>query len=191
MLLVGVAISAIPMIVIAFVIAFVPSTAKVLGSIYCIMQGLCLGLMVYFIDSLYPGIAFAAVLGTIVVFVMTIVLNQYLEVRVSNRFFRACFIAFCSLIVVELIMLVLSLFGIVMFSQLIWLQVLISAICVFMAAVTLMWDLQNVENMVNCGVDKRYEWNVSFSLITTLIYLYIEILELLLRLAMIFGKNRD
>lgn len=54
----------------------------------------------------------------------------------------------------------------------------------------LMWDMQNIDYLVKSGADKKYEWNVAFSLVTTLIYLYVEMLELLLRLVMLFGKNK-
>ena len=54
-----------------------------------------------------------------------------------------------------------------------------------------MGDLQSAEAIVAGGVDKSYEWNVSFAIVTTLIYIYVEILELLVRLAAIFGRNKD
>lgn len=54
-----------------------------------------------------------------------------------------------------------------------------------------MSDLQSAEAMVTGGIDKRYEWNVAFAIVTTLIYIYLEILELLVRIAAIFGRNKN
>lgn len=55
----------------------------------------------------------------------------------------------------------------------------------------LMADFQTAENMVNRGVDKKFEWNVGFAIITTVVYVYINVLELIIRLMLIFGRHND
>ncbi len=55
----------------------------------------------------------------------------------------------------------------------------------------LFWDLQNIDYIVQSGADKKYEWNVAFSLVTTLIYMYVEILELLVRIMALFSRNKN
>ena len=72
-----------------------------------------------------------------------------------------------------------------------WLEIIISAICIILATIMLMGNLQSADGMVAGGIDKSYEWNVSFAIVTTLIYIYVEILELLIRLAAIFGRNKN
>lgn len=181
----------IPLIVIALVIAFVPSTAKVLGCIYALLQGGLLGLVALFVDMLYPGIAFAAFLATAIVFLISIVVNSVLKVRVSSKFARGLMVALFSLIAVELIMWVLSLFGVFDYTAYVWVQLGISALCVVWATFMLFWDLQNIDYIVQVGADKKYEWNVAFSLVTTLIYMYVEILELLLRIVALFSRNKN
>ncbi|MGN1040201.1 MAG: Bax inhibitor-1/YccA family protein, partial [Candidatus Fimimonas sp.] len=76
-------------------------------------------------------------------------------------------------------------------SAYLWIQLAISAFCVAYATIMLLWDLQMADSVVNVGAEKKYEWQVAFSLVTTIVYMYVEILELLLRILMIFGKNRD
>lgn len=49
----------VPLLIMSFVIAFVPTTAKVLGFVYAVLQGGLLGLLALFVDMFYPGIAFA------------------------------------------------------------------------------------------------------------------------------------
>ncbi len=106
---------------------------------------------------------------------------------------RGLMVAFFSLIVVELIMWALTAFGVFSYEStaLWWIQLAVSAVCVIWATIMLTWDLQNVDSLVKSGADKKYEWNVAFSLVTTLIYLYVEILELLLRLVMLFGNKKN
>lgn len=178
------------MLILSFVIMFVPSACNVLGSIYAVCQGILLGLVVCMVNTVLPGVAFAAILGTMIVFVLTIVLNKYLGVRISNKFWRAMAIAFLSLFVVELATLVIYLVNptFAIFSNW-WIQLIATMFCVFYAAIMLMWDLQTADEIVQFGADKKYEWLVAFSLVTTLVYLYLEILELLIRLIAIFGDR--
>ena len=181
---------AVPMIIISLVIVFVPSTVKVLGCIYAIIQGGLLGLLATFVDMFYPGIALAAFLGTAIVFLVAIVVNSVFKVRISSRFVRGILVALISLIVVQFLMFMLSLFGVFSYVQYMWVQIAISSLCIIWATVMLFWDLANIDYIVQVGADKTYEWNVAFSLVTTLIYLYVEILELLLRLAALFSRNK-
>lgn len=193
-MLIGAFSCAIPMLVISFVIAFVPSTVKVLGVVYSLLQGGLLGVLVFFIDSFFPGIAFAAVLGTLIVFGISVALNKLLEVKVGSRVLRGMFIVFASFIALELILWIVSLFVAdfqALFTTYLWVQLGISVFCVAYATVMLMWDLQSADAIVNMGADKKYEWQVAFSLVTTLVYMYIEILELLLRLLILFGGSRN
>lgn len=190
--LVAVSLSAVPMLIISLVVVFIPKTVKVLGFVYALLQGALLGCLVFFVDAYYPGIALAAVLATLIVFVVSVVLNKMLEVRISNKFFRGMFIAFVSLIAVELVLCILSLFvdslsG--LFGAYLWIQLGISAFCVFYAAIMLMWDLQNAERIVEMGAPKEFEWRIAFSLVTTIVYMYVEILQLLLRIATLFGRR--
>ena len=185
------AVCAVPLLVISLVIVFVPSTAKVLGCIYAVLQGGLLGLLATFVDMVYPGIALAAFLGTAIVFLVAIVVNSVFKVRISSRFVRGLMVALFSLVIVQLVMFMLSLFGVFSYTQYLWVQIAISALCIIWATVMLFWDLSNIDYLVQTGADKKYEWNVAFSLVTTLIYLYVEILELLVRLAAIFSSNRN
>ncbi len=184
------AVSIIPMIVLSLIIAFVPSTAKVLGCIYAIIQGLLLGILAAFVDMVFPGLAFAAFLGTVIVFLVALVVNSVFKVKISSKFVRGIMVALFSLIAVEMIMWVLSLFGVFSFTQYMWVQIAISALCIIWATLMLFWDLSSIDYIVQSGADKKYEWTVAFSLVTTLIYLYVEILELLVRVAALFSRNK-
>lgn len=183
----------VPLIIISFIIMFVPSSVKVLGFIYAVLQGGLLGSVGLFVDIFYPGLAFAAFLGTSIVFLISVAVNKLMEVRISSKFARGLIIAGMSLVLVELVMWMLSAFGVFSFDNtvLIWIQLGISAFCIVWATIMLSWDLQNIDVLVKNGADKRYEWNLAFSLTTTLIYLYIEILEFLLRLVILFGRKSN
>lgn len=190
-LLVASCIAGAMMIVLSIVMFFAPGSCGVLGSLFSVCQGILLGLVVNMVDIVLPGVAFAAVLGTMIVFVLSLVLNKYLNVRISGKFWRVMFIAFVSLFAIELVTLVLYFINpeLGIFTNW-WIQLVATAFCVFYASVMLMWDLQAADEIVQYGADKKYEWLVAFSLVTTLVYLYLEILELLVRLIAIFGDRR-
>ncbi len=183
--------TALPMFIVSLVIAFAPSTVKVMGIVYALLQGILLGTLVMIVDLALPGVSIAAVLGTGIVFVIAVALNKLLEVRVSSKLMKGVIISFVSITVLAAVIGILSAFEIVSFGVYWWVELLVSAVCVIMATIMLLGDLQSADNMVACGVDSKYEWNVAFAIVTTLIYIYIEILELIIRLAAIFGRNRD
>lgn len=179
------------LLIMALVIAFVPSTVKVLGIIYSILQGGLLGLLALFVDMFYPGIALAALIGTSIVFIVSIAVNRLFEVKISSRFIRGLMIAFFSILLVQLVMWVLSFTGLFDYTAFLWIQLIASSLCIIWATIMLTWDLQNIDYLVKSGADKKYEWNVAFSLVTTLVYLYVEILELLIRLVALFGSKKS
>lgn len=186
---IALAVSIVPMLIIALVIAFVPSTVKVLGCVYALLQGAMLGITALFVDLVYPGIAFAAFLGTMFVFVISLVVNGVFKVRISSKFIRGMIVTFVSIALVQLVMWVLSLFGIFDYRTYNIIMLAASALCIIWATAMLFIDLNNIDYIVATGADKKYEWIVAFSLVTTLIYLYMEILEILVRIASLFSKN--
>lgn len=191
--LVGIGSSAIPMLIISLIIAFIPSTVKVLGSIYAIMQGALLGVVSFLVELVAPGIAWAALFGTVIIFVLCISLNKVFQVRVSGKFMQGLMVAVIGFVIVELVMSVLYFVGVYSFAQnslFFWLQMIISLLMIVWATVMIMYDLQTVDYLVQNRLDKRYEWYVAFAMITTLVYLYLKILELLLRLVALFGRKK-
>lgn len=184
----------VPMIILSLVMAFAPRTTKYLSIPYAVMQGGLLGAVALFVDIFYPGIALAAFLGTMIVFVISVAVNKLLEVRISSRFIRGLMIAFFSLLLVQLVMFLLSVFNVFnttdgweVFN---WIQLAISAFCIIWATLMITYDIKSIDMCVQNGCDKRYEWNLAFSLLTTLVYLYIEILELLVRILILIGRNK-
>lgn len=188
-LLIIAGIAGVPMFILSLIINFVPRSAMICGFIYTALQGILLGVMVCLVDLVLPGVSLVAVLGTGIVFVVALLLNKVLEVRISSGFLRGVVIAFISLLLVSAIIGVIYAVN-PSFTQYWWLEIIISAICIILATIMLMGNLQSADAMVAGGVDKSYEWNVSFAIVTTLIYIYVEILELLIRLAAIFGRNK-
>ena len=192
-LLISAGVAAVAMLIFSIIIMFAPNTVQVVGTLYSLCQGFLLGMVSLLLNLVLPGVGYAAILGTAIVFLISVVMNKFLNTRIKSSFLQVMMISFISLIVVELIVTIglMATGSESLFTAYFWIQLAITAFCVFYAAVMLMWDLQTANDIVQMGADKRYEWNVAFALVTTLVYLYIEILELLARLALIFGRNKN
>ena len=192
-LVISAIVSSVAMLIFSIVVMFAPGTVTVVGTLYSLCQGFLLGMVVLMLDLVLPGVGYAAILGTGIVFVISVLLNKYLSTRIKSAFMKVIMVGFISFMLVELIV-IISMFATAsefMLETYFWIQLVLTAFCVLYASVMLMWELQAASDIVQMGADKRYEWNVAFALVTTLVYLYIEILELLVRLAIIFGKNKN
>ncbi|MEG2159054.1 MAG: Bax inhibitor-1/YccA family protein [Clostridia bacterium] len=187
-MLIGMALSFIPMLIIAFVVSFFPSTIKVLGFVYCVLEGAFLGITSAIFDANIQGIVFSAILATMAVFLVTLLVYRVSALRSTSKFRRFIFITFISLVAVEMLLGILSLFvpAISMVFNTFWLQLGICALSIVYATIMLYFDFENISGLVNRGMDKKYEWTVAFGLITTLIWMYIRILQLL---ALLFSHN--
>lgn len=185
--------TAIPLIIISIVIMFAPKTAGVLGFIYCMLEGAVMGVLSALVDLFFPGIAIMAFLGTCIVFLISWAVLRSLGNKLSSKFVRFVVVSFISLVLLEgigyLLSLFIPLFAVVMSN--IWVQLAISAIFILWAAFVIMVDLNNMHLLEEYGADKKYEWFAAFSLVTTLMWLYLEILELLMKLALLASSKRN
>ena len=59
------------------------------------------------------------------------------------------------------------------------LGIIIGVVAVVLASLTLITDFQAIEAGVQNRIPERYSWTMSFSLMVSLIWLYVEILRLL------------
>lgn len=190
-LLIILALSAIPLIIISFIIMIVPKTAGVLGFVYCALEGTVMGVTSAIVDLYFPGIAIMAFLGTCIVFVVSWAVFRLLGQKLSGNFIKFVLISFISLALLEGVGYILSLFvpAFELVMNNIWVQLAISAVFILWAAFMIMIDLNNMKQLVDNNADKRYEWLAAFSLVTTLMWLYLEILELLLKIALLAKKD--
>lgn len=157
-----------------------PKAAKISGTIYCISEGILVGLISLIFEAIYPGVVIAGLLGTISV--LFVVATFYLTglVKVTRKFTRFLMIFALSIILCQVILLVLSVidpsfnsiydnFGV---------SLLVSLIMIFLATLYLFFDMENIRQVVEGHQPKELEWYASFGLVFTLIWLYIETLKL-------------
>ncbi|WP_349828751.1 Bax inhibitor-1/YccA family protein [Brevibacterium litoralis] len=175
-------------LVLALIICFKKEPSKGLVIAYSAVEGVFLGGISALFDAMYPGIVVQAVLATLSVAAVCFGLYKFRIVRVTSGFNKFLLFAVGGYAVFSLVNFVfamatgtggartmeISIMGIDM-----PLGILISGIAVILASMTLISDFNQVEVAVQNQVPEKYSWFFAFSLMTTLIWLYIEILRIL------------
>lgn len=177
-----------PMILIAFVVALISviiasrsiRMAMPFSILYALAEGLILGLITKFFNDSYPGIASAAIIGTVSIFGVMLFLYSSRTIRVTASYKRIMYAILFGILAFVVINLVLNLFSINIFEGAsTGLLLLISGFFIVYGAFLLTLDFDRAETIVNGGVDKRAEWMVALGLMVTLVWIYIELLRFL------------
>jgi uncharacterized YccA/Bax inhibitor family protein len=170
--------------ILAFVTIFVPRISPYTAPLYAALEGLALGGISAYFETLYQGIAFQAVTLTIAILVLMLMVYGMGIIRATERFKIGLFAATGAICLVYLANFVLSFFSIrlplIYGSN--WIGIGFSLVVVVIAALNLILDFDFIEQGVKQGVPKYMEWYGGFSLLVTLIWLYLEVLRLLAKL---------
>jgi len=164
---------------------FNPRAAAIAGSIYCLFEGVAIGGITLYAEHYYPGIAFQAFCLTFAVLFALLGLYSFRIIRVSQTFRSLIVSATLGIALVYVLNLVLGAFHIPMgfVSGSGPIAILFSLFVVTIAALNLVLDFQFIEEGIQNRAPRWTEWYAAFSLMVTLIWLYLEILRLLMKLA--------
>jgi uncharacterized YccA/Bax inhibitor family protein len=180
---------ALPAFLIGFVLglalSFKPEWAKApLVLLYSAVEGVALGGItgaLEFSGTQFQGIGLQAVIGTAGVFVGMLVVYKTGAVRVTPKFTKWLMGALIGVVVLMIANLLMSFFttgglGLRDGSPLAY---LFSIVCIGVAAFSLLLDFDMADQAVREGAPAKLAWYIAFGLMTTLVWLYIEILRLL------------
>lgn len=174
--------------VLAIVTVFKQRWASVTSPIYALLEGLFVGGISALAESQYPGIVIQAVgltFGTCLAMLMAYTSGL---VKATENFKMGVVAATGGIALVYLATIILGLFGVRMpyihgnglFG------IGFSVFVVIIAALNLVLDFDFIDNGARQGAPKYMEWYAAFGLMVTLIWLYIEVLRLLVKL-----RSRD
>lgn len=198
MMMIGGAIGA---FVLALVISFKSHLAKYLAPIYAALEGLFLGAFSGFATTLMGasenGLATAnatlpiqAVGLTMLTFVIMLALYRFKIIRVTEKFKSIIMAVTLAVGIYYLVGFLLSMFtSFTVFHSITNSSIpsiIFSVFVVGLAALNLLLDFDLIENGIKSNAPKHMEWFAGFALLVTLVWLYYEILRLLVKLA-----NRD
>jgi len=168
--------------VVSLVLIFKPHLAKApLVLLYSAAMGVALGGISGLLNSVYPGIALQAIVGTAGVFIGMLIVYKTGAVRVTPRFTKWLMGALIGVVVLMLVNLVAGFFipggfGLRDGGPL---AIVFSLVVIAVAAFSLLLDFDMADQAVRAGAPAKFAWYIAFGLMTTLVWLYIEILRLL------------
>jgi uncharacterized YccA/Bax inhibitor family protein len=169
----------------SIVTAFKPLLAGLTAPLYALTSGLWIGAISYSYNLQYPGIVKDALLGTGVVFLTMLFLYRSKIVKVTAKLRSTVIAATMGIAIYYLLSFITSLItgnSLPLVNSNSYLGILFTAAICLLAAYNFLLDFDNVEKAIANKMDSRYEWALSFGLLVTFIWLYIEILRLLSKL---------
>jgi uncharacterized YccA/Bax inhibitor family protein len=162
--------------------------APVTAPIYALLEGLALGGLSAMFELRYPGLPIQAVSLTFGTLFALLLIYQTGVIKVTDKFRLGIVAATGGIALFYLLEMGLGFFGIhftsVNGSSPI--GIIFSLFVVAIAALNLVLNFDSIEKGVQYGAPKYMEWYGAFGLILTLVWLYLEILNLLAKM-----RNRN
>ncbi len=180
-----VAIGGIGGLITALVTIFRPRSAAVSVPIYAVLEGLLLGGLSAIFEAQYSGIVVRAVALTIAVFAVMLFIYRTGIIKVTRGFMLGVLAATGGIALMYLASFIAGMFG----AQMEFLHgssnlsIGISLVIVVVAALNLVLDFAFIERSAESGAPKHMEWYGAFGLLVTLVWLYLEMLRLLSKMA--------
>lgn len=180
-------------LVLGLVNSFKKKVSPVLVMTYALMEGMLLGGLSAVVDMRYPGVAIQAVLATLAVAGTTLALFANGKLRATPKLNKIFMIGAIGYLAYGLISILgagifgsalgsVSLFGIP-------LGLVVGLFAVALATYSLLLDFTTTSEAVEAGLPERESWRLAFGLTASLVWLYVEILRVLMYLASIFSND--
>jgi uncharacterized YccA/Bax inhibitor family protein len=166
---------------------FAPRIAMWTGLVYAVAEGIFLGALTMVVQGLAPGMPLIAACLTSACLLGMLLLYRTGVIKATPAFTRGVMIATAGLFLGTAVLFLLGMFGVgggitgALYGNG-WIGIGFSVLCIGLAALNLVIDFHFIEEGANQQLPKHMEWVAGFALLTTLVWLYIEILRLLMKL---------
>ena len=168
----------------AIVTAFVPKISPFTSPVYAIAEGLLLGAISAILEQRFKGIVLTAALLTVTTVFGMLALYKFRILRATQGFVKGVMIATVGVALTYLLSMILNAFGVsvpyIHGNGIIGIG--FSAVVLGIAALNLILDFDLVENSIVARAPKYMEWFAAFSLLITIVWIYMELLRLLSKL---------
>ncbi len=173
--------------IVALITAFKPKYAMPLSILYALCEGLALGVISAMYQALYNGIVLQAAGATILTLFAMLVLYRVGAIRATEKFRAVVMTATFGIMIFYLINILLSFFApaALKFSPIYnngLIGIGFSVVIIAIAALNFILDFDFIEKGTGAMMPKYFEWYGGFSLLVTLVWLYLEMLRLLSKL---------
>lgn len=176
---------AITALVLGLILGFKKEPSVPLTVLYAIAEGALVGGISAILNQQSYGVVVYALAATLLTFATVLVLFRSGKLRMTGKLQKIVVVAGVAYGLFSLIN-----FGLVMFGVMpgmgardieiagIPIGLPLSILAVLLAASFLVMDFDNTQKGVEAGVDAKYEWTASFSLLATIVWMYVEFLRI-------------
>ena len=173
-------------IVISIIISVRQHWAHFLVPMYAIAKGFFLGAMTVYAHAQFPNLPYQAIGITMVTFIVMLLLYQMRIIVVTKKLRSVIITAAASIFVIYIISWILGFFGIKVFIWgTSWPAIAFNILAAIFASLSLLLDFDYIERHKNKS-PKYKEWLATWGLLVTLVWLYMEVLRLMRKLAIRF-----
>jgi len=171
-------------LVIAFITIFKKVWSPVTAPIYALVEGVFLGVISALIERSYPGIVIQAVGLTFSILLCLLIAYKSRMIKVTDNIRLGVVAATGGIALLYIASMVMGAFG----TRMPFIHeggpigIGFSLFVIVIASLNLVLDFDFIEKGAEHGAPKYMEWYGAFGLIMTLVWLYLEILRLLVKL---------
>ncbi|MGN1467895.1 MAG: Bax inhibitor-1/YccA family protein [Ruminococcus sp.] len=174
-------------IVMPLLACFISSTIPVTGSLYSLSQGMLISWISYTFAGRYNDVIILSVFITLVLVFSMLLLYTTGTVKPNKKFRTVVTTLFATFVITSIA------FGIAYFIPALRgfvdlivgnfvISIAFSVVGIIIACMFLLCDFDTIQQTVEKGLPKKYEWLASFGLAFTIIWLYLKVLDILMRL---------
>ena len=172
-------VSLIGALILAVVTIFKPTISAFTAPAYAAFEGLALGCLSAVFEYKYPGIVATAVMSTFAVVMVMLALWKFKLIVPTAKFRSVVIGATAGIALLYIANMLFRLFGADLLPSSGPIAIGVSLIVCVVAALNLVLDFDMIEQSVNEGLPKYFEYYCAFSLLVTICWLYVEMLRLL------------
>jgi len=198
-------------LIVFFTLARTPERCQIGAPLYAVLEGIALGVLTYWLESILEAqglVAKGAPSLTLQAFVITgslmlAMLGAYKAgiLKPTERFASFLSVATIGIVIVYGVSFLLSIFGMeVPFISLgsaleggsgALIGLGINVLVLIVGALWFVMDFGQIQRAVASGAPASWEWYLTFGLLVSIAWVYIEALKLAFRLALLFGGRRS
>ncbi|MBJ2174846.1 Bax inhibitor-1/YccA family protein [Aureibaculum sp. A20] len=174
-------------IVFSIITSYKKKWSPITTPLYALSKGLFLGGISAYAEAKFEGMPMRAVGVTLLTFFIMLILYKARIVIVTKRFRSVLITAIITIMSIYIISWILNIFGIntpyIWGTS--WFAIGFNIIAAIVASFSLLLDFDFIDRKIN-KAPKYYEWVATWGLLVTLIWLYVEVIRLMKKLAIRF-----
>ncbi|MCI5655782.1 MAG: Bax inhibitor-1/YccA family protein [Candidatus Pseudoruminococcus sp.] len=182
--LIGSLVSAVLLLILSIVCIFLKKTIPFFGSLYCISFGYLYTSMANLFNGYREAILLAIVV-TLSIFAAVVFAYMNGKIRVTSKFRQGVTVAIAALVISSVVIAIGFLIpGLKEISIFVatnpLLCIVFSIIGIIIATLSLVKDVDTIHQLVENKISAKFEWKAAFSLIFSLVWIFVEVLRLIL-----------